>query len=174
MAIGEGLARRSGKTVVLGFIGCALAGAVFGVLAGWAGQSVHQYAKLPNQPTIDLEGTVVVQMTMLAVLCGGIGLALGTLTARAGSAFTHLLGGVLAGVFAGMVYPIAAAYLLPTAQTEHVIPRGTGATLLWFGLTAVLLGLVVPEMKLRRTRPKAPTAPEPSAPPEVIPENVSK
>lgn len=163
MAVGEGWARRSGKMALAGFLGCGLAGALFGGFAAWAGESVCHYARLPGQPTIDLEGTVVVQMTMFAVLGGGVGLALGCLTRHVGSTFSRLLGGVLAGVFAGMVYPIAAAYLLPTAQTEQIIPRGNAATLLWFGTAAIFLGLVVPEMKIRRTPAKAKPEPEPSA-----------
>ncbi len=160
MAAGEGWARRSWKTAAWGGLGCALAGAVFGGLAGWIGHSVYQYARPPGEMMIDLEGTVVVQMTMLGALGGGIGLSLGSLTGHAGTTFTRLLGGVLAGVFAGMLYPVGAAYLMPTVQTEHIVPYGGANSLLWLGLTGALLGLIVPGMKMRRTR-TAPASPEP-------------
>ena len=163
MAVGEGWARRSWKMALAGLLGCGLAGAWFGGLAGWTGESVSQYAKLPGELVIDMEGAVVVQMTMFAVLGGGVGLVLGCLTRRASSTFTHLLGGVLAGMFAGMVYPIAAAYVVPTAQTDRIIPQGNAATLLWFAVVSICLGLIVPEMKLRRTPKTAPSPPEPSA-----------
>jgi hypothetical protein len=160
MAVGEGWARRSCKMACWGFVGCALAGAFFGGVAGWIGHAVYQYARPPGQAAIDLEGTVVVQMTMLAVLGGGIGLTLGSLTGQAGTTVTRLLGGVLAGVFAGMLCPVGTAYLMPVVQTEHIVPEAAGGALLWLGLTGFLLGLIIPGMKMRRTQ-EAAAAPEP-------------
>ncbi len=152
LAVGEGLARRSMTMMIAGFIGCALAGAALGGLAGWVGHSVYQSAKLPGQATIDLAGTMVVQMTMLAALGAGVGLTLGSLAGEAGSLCTRIIAGALAGVLAGLVGPFATANLLPAAQTEQVVPRGDFAALLWLGTTGLLLGLIVPGMKLRRKK----------------------
>lgn len=167
LAMGEGWARRSWKMAIAGFLGCALAGAFFGGLAGWVGHSVFQFAKLPGALAIDLEGTVVVQMTMLAVLGAGIGLVLGSLTGEAGGLFTRVLAGALAGVLAGLVCPFATANLLPAANTENIVPQGKFAALLWLGLTGVLLGLIIPGMKLRRAASRSGPSPGP-APAKVV------
>ena len=152
MAVGEAWARRSWRTALAGFPGCALAGALFGAAAGAVGHCVYQLLLIPFEGTTDLGGTVVVQMTMLAVLGGGIGLALGSLTGFARATWTRLLAGVLAGIFAGMVYPVVTAYFIPAVHTDYVIPRdGTGA-FIWLMTTAVCLGLIIPEMKMRRGR----------------------
>ncbi|NLY02314.1 MAG: hypothetical protein GXY83_40020 [Rhodopirellula sp.] len=155
MALGEGWARGSWKIAIAGGIGCLLAGAVFGGLAGWVGHNVYQFAKMPGEMTIDLAGSVVVQMTMLAALGAGVGLALGSLAGEAGTIFTRITAGALAGMLAGLLSPFATANLLPAAQTEHLIPRGDAAVLLWLGITGVLLGLIVPGMKIRRKKPAA-------------------
>ncbi len=152
MAVGEGVARRSARAALLGLAGCALIGALFGSLAGWAGHSVSQLIRTSPQLVSNLPRIVVVQMTIWAVLGGGVGLALGCLTGCARNGFVLLLGGVLAGAFAGMIYPITAAYLMPTFQTEQMIPQAGAGALLWLGTAAFFLGVVLPEMKTRRIR----------------------
>ncbi len=152
MAVGEAWARRSWRTALAGCLGCAMAGALFGAVAGGIGHCVYHLLLIPFEGTTDLGGTVVVQMTMLAVLGGGIGLALGSLAGFARGTWTRLLAGVLAGIFAGMVYPVVTAYSIPAVHTDYVIPRdGTGA-FIWLVITAVCLGLIIPEMKMRRVR----------------------
>jgi hypothetical protein len=151
MAAGEAWARRSWRMALAGVVGCALAGALSGGVAGWVGHTVYYWLLIPFEGTTSLRGTVVVQMTMLAVLGGGIGLAMGSLTGCARGAWTRLLAGVLAGVFAGMIYPTATAYLFPATHTDYIIPRDDTGALLWLMTTAVLLGFIIPEMKLRRT-----------------------
>jgi prolipoprotein diacylglyceryltransferase len=63
-----------------------------------------------------------------------------------------ILGGVLGGVLAGIVYPFAAANLLPHDLTETLIPKGTYNRLLWIGLAALSIGGTIPGMKWNRSR----------------------
>jgi hypothetical protein len=73
-----------------------------------------------------------------------------------------MLGGLLAGLLAAMVFPILAASLvtlaaefgaaglMPDANTELIIPKGAVIRLLWLGLTAGLLGLTIPGLAAKR------------------------
>ena len=150
MAIGEACARRSWRIALVGVVGCALAGVLFGSAAGWVGHSVYQLLLIPFEGATDLQRTVVVQTAMLAVLGGGIGLTLGSLTGFARGAWTRLLGGVLAGVFAGMVYPFVMGYFVPAAHIGYVVPRDGTSALLWLVIITVFMGVIVPEMTMRR------------------------
>lgn len=151
MAIGEAFARRSWRIALVGVVGCAVAGALFGSAAGFVGHSVYHLLLIPFEGATDLQRTVVVQIAMLAVLGGGIGLTLGSLTGFARGAWTRLLGGVLAGIFAGMVYPFVTGYFVPAAHIGYVVPRDSTGALLWLVIIAVFIGVIVPEMTLRRT-----------------------
>lgn len=151
MTVGEAWARRSWRLALAGVTGCTLGGALVGALAGWVGHSVYHLLVDPFEGTTDLRGTVFVQVAMLAVLGGGVGLLLGSAIGFARSIWTRLLAGVLAGTFAGMVYPVVTAYFLPAVHTDYVIPRGGTGALLWLVLASLFLGFIVPEMKLRRS-----------------------
>ncbi|MDZ7615999.1 MAG: hypothetical protein U1E05_03280 [Patescibacteria group bacterium] len=151
MAAGQACARRSWRIALFGMIGCGLAGALFGALAGWAGHVVYHLLLIPFEGATDLKRTVVVQAVMLGTLCGGVGLVLGALTGFGRAMWTRLLGGVLAGISAGMVFPFVAGYFFPKTHVGYVLPRdGTGA-ILWLTVTAICFGLIVPELTLRRT-----------------------
>jgi hypothetical protein len=151
LAVGEGLARRSFGTILVGGAGCALAAAIFGCLAGFLGH--FSYLKL--QPVADLSPlakTIRMQAIMLGALGGGVGLALGPLSKRWTTFVVCLIAGILAGALAGMLYPMLAARFLPVAITEIDVPLDFQTRLLWVGLPAVLLGLSIPR-SARKGRP---------------------
>ncbi len=151
MALGEACARRSWRMALVGVVGCALAGVLFGSAAGWVGHLVYHLLLIPFEGATDLQRTVLVQTAMLAVLGGGIGLTLGSLGGFGRGAWTRLLGGVLAGIFAGMVYPFVTGYFVPAAHIGYVVPRDSIGALLWLVIIAVFIGVIVPEMTMRRT-----------------------
>lgn len=151
MAAGEAWAQRSWRMALVGTIGCALAGALFGMAAGWVGHSVYYLLLIPFEGATDLQRTVAVQTAMLAVLGGGIGLTLGSLAGFARGTWTRLLGGILAGLFAGMIYPIVTGYFVPAAHIGYVVPRDNMGALVWLVTIAVFVGVIVPEMTMRRT-----------------------
>ena len=103
-------------------------------------------------PKTELFRTILVQAAMLGTIGAGIGLGWGLLPGRLGRLGLAVLGGILGGVFAGIVYPFAAANLLPHDLTETLIPRGTFNRLLWIGLAASFLGATIPGMKWSRGR----------------------
>jgi hypothetical protein len=150
MAAGEGWARRCWKPALLGFFGCALVGVGLGGIAGWMGQFVYAVLRDASRTAVDLWGTTLVQTMMLATLGGSVGLALAGLTTRGNGFAACLLGGALAGAMAGLVYPITAAWFFPYAKSELFIPQEDTALFLWLGLTAVLLGAMIPGFRLRR------------------------
>lgn len=152
MTVGEAWARRSWKMALAGVFGCVLAGALLGAAAGWVGHVVYHLLLIPFEGTTSLQGTVMVQMAMLAVLGGSMGLILGSLGGFARGTWTRVLAGALAGVFAGMIYPVATAFLVPAAHTDYVVPRDASGAFPWLMITAVFLGLIIPGMQMQRTR----------------------
>jgi hypothetical protein len=71
-----------------------------------------------------------------------------------------LVGGLLAGLAAGLVHPILAAQF-PLVQTDVLVPLEPLNRLAWIGTFAVLLGLIIPGIKPPRAA--TPTAEEPTA-----------
>jgi hypothetical protein len=158
LALGEGLARRSlGRMLVAG-VACVSAGVVFGSLAGGLGHYLFGYYE-PLRQLSPLAKTMVVEGAMLATVGCGLGLALGLLTARAGTATTCVIGGILAGALAGMLYPMLTAVFMPGETTEILIPVHTGSRTLWLGLGAGLVGLTIPAVARGRKR-RAPLKPK--------------
>jgi hypothetical protein len=84
---------------------------------------------------------------MLAMLGGGIGLAAGVFVWRSTRAAGRgLVGGLLAGVLASILYPTAVAMLMPGAMTSVLIPLGLCERVLWFGLFTGCVATIVPSV----------------------------
>ena len=164
VAVGEGLARRSLGRILVAGAACVSAGAVFGSLAGGLGHYLFGYCE-PLRQFSPLAKTMVVQGSMLATVGCGLGLALGVLTARVGTAATCLMGGILAGAMAGMLYPMLTAILLPGVLTEILVPVETASQTLWLGLASGLVGLTIPAVargRKRRPPPNSKQEPRPT------------
>jgi len=137
IAIGEAFARRSPRAVLLA-VPLAAAG---GCAAGWIGSLAYEAFGIG--PLASLGDTVKAQAPMLGLLGAGVGLALGGshLSLRGGLALSGA--GLLAGLLASLVYPVAVSVLLPTASTDSLIPQGAVNRLVWIGIAAGLLGATV-------------------------------
>ncbi len=151
MAIGEAWARRSWLVATVGFLAAAVFGALFGGAAAWLGHVIYYLLLIPFEGTTSLQGTVVVQIAMLGVLGGGVGLTVGSLAGFSRSTFGYLLGGAVAGALGGMIYPVAVAFLVPAAHTDYVIPRDAAGALPWLLITALFVGIIVPQMNKGRS-----------------------
>jgi len=138
LGVGEGLSRRSLVPVLIALP----VGALFGALSGLCGFAAFELWSTGRLLT-SVESAAKVQAAMLAVLGAGSGLALGLSTKSFRIAATATVAGAVGGGLAGLLYPVAASFLLPTAGTELLIPRGELNRLLWIELTAGLLGLVI-------------------------------
>jgi hypothetical protein len=147
LACGEGLVRRSSRRAAIGALVGAAAGAILGVLGAWLGQVVMSKYGLVDAGT-GLDRTIRVQAAMLASLGLGVGLGLGLTSGQLRRLFSACLAGVLGGGLAALLYPIAAAVLLPNAQTESLIPGGPINRLLWIAAATGLLGLTIGGMRL--------------------------
>ena len=143
LGIGEGVARRSLKTILLAAVGCGLVAALFGCAAGVAGHFTC-LSRAAVEDRVSVTGTVIIQCALWGPLGAGVGLALGSLAGRLRTAIACLVAGLAAGVLAAGVFPIAASLLLPSSQTDWPVPIGADTRLLWIGCSAVLLGLIVP------------------------------
>lgn len=136
LALAGGTARRSASRLAI----AAPLGALGGAAGGLIGTVVHvMWLQTAAQP--DVIHTAGQQLAALAALGLGVGLAFGC-AQRA--VRTALPAGLLAGALAGIAYPIAVSLLLPATGTESLIPGDRLSRLLYIGLTAALLGLIVP------------------------------
>jgi hypothetical protein len=136
-----GLALASGRA-----LGAPIAlpvGFLLGALDGWIGSLVHERWSLALGQD-ELMRTVGVQATVL----GGLGLAVGLAFAAAQCRLRWLLmaglGGIVAGVVTGTIYPVGMSIVMPAVNSEPLIPQEATCRLIWIELMACLLGLVVP------------------------------
>lgn len=126
-----------------GIVLSVLSGVLFGALASVVGYSLDKQlgslAAVPSSVAI-----IAAQGLMLGLMGGGVGLAVGASTRTPGAATKACYHGLLAGVLAGVIYPIAAAGLLPACNIEILVPDDRYAQMLWLGLASGLVGLLVP------------------------------
>ncbi len=146
VAVAEGLARKSIATALVAGLGCAAVGAVIGALAGYLGNMFFAHYKT-EQTVTDLGVAVRVYGAMFALMGGGIGLAAGVFLGRPlSTAVNCLAGGLLAGLLSGLAYPVLCALAVPTADTNVLIPVGGGERFLWCGITAAIIGGLIPAL----------------------------
>lgn len=143
LATAEGWGRRSWGMAAAGGPISAAVGLLFGGLAAWLALLLDA-CDAARLNLVDLGKTALVQAVMLATLGAGLGIGVGLLSRSRKTVLRCLLGGWLGGCLAGFLYPVAAAWLLPAADTESVIPRGPVNHLLWIGMVAGLLGATIP------------------------------
>jgi hypothetical protein len=152
VALASGQVRlcRRAKVAVLGIVVSGLIAAGMGLLAGILGVAANRLANSAAAiPTsVAIVGT---QGVLLGVMGGGVGLGLGALTGRVGTAARSAAHGLLAGALAGILFPILTAGLLPPANINMPIPGNRFAQLLWIGLACGLIGILTP----RGLRPPA-------------------
>ncbi len=149
LAVGEGVAQRSRRIVLKAALAGTAVAAVFGCLAALTGHVAFDY-HYPIEGLSPLAKTIRTQAAMLATLGAGIGLAVGIFSGGRRIGFTCVVGGLLAGVLAGMVYPMVTAVCFPGIATELVVPYGTVDRFLWIGVMTGLAGVIIPGVGRRR------------------------
>ena len=116
--------------------------AVFGAGAGLLGAVV--FASLKDTSGLSpLAKTIAVQGAMLGFFGLGIGISVAFPYARLRLLLQCAGGGVLGGLLAALIYPIAVGYLLPEAQTERVLPKDGTILLILISFVTVLITLVL-------------------------------
>jgi hypothetical protein len=141
MALARAMVTKSWKVAVFGAITCGLCGALLGALGSYLGYTAKGYL-VTNEAIPPSVSTVIAQAVMLGLLGAGVGLGLG-LTRTGGKALTVATYGLLAGVLAGILYPILAVGILPACNIDLLVPNKSYSQLLWTALSSGLIGLLV-------------------------------
>ena len=149
-----GLRYRSLKRAVMGAVAGACMGALGAVLGGLLANLSGALVKSAGE-TDSLLATSVTQMTVLGLLGAGIGIGMGAAVASKPSLGESTLFGFLAGVLAGLLFPITTAVAFPMAVTDDLVPLDPIAQLVWVLLTALLLGLLLPMAGSKRQKSTA-------------------
>ncbi|MGE3780882.1 MAG: hypothetical protein AB7F89_27085, partial [Pirellulaceae bacterium] len=153
VALGESIRRRS-----VAPLGIALPlGAVAGCVAGVAGSLAVE--SFDFRSVASVTETVKVQAVMLSILGFGIGAAWGLTTGRPRLAWMSGMAGLAAGFLVGLLYPVVASFVLPSANTAALIPGGLWNRLLWIELAAAAYGALVVATLTSAPRSERPSPP---------------
>ena len=116
-------------------------GAIGGAIGGILGCLVYERLG----PNVGELGPTITAQLLAAIHLGlGVGLGLGLATKSVAAAMKTALAGVAAGALAGIIYSIAVSLLFPEASTDALLPAEASTRLLWLGMFAGMIGLVIP------------------------------
>jgi hypothetical protein len=152
LATAEAASRhRAGTAILKGLLAGVVAG-LAGAVGGFAGsEAFTQTVQVTDWSP--LAKTIAIQVGVLGLLGFGVGVGVGLPYAKGRLPIHGIVGAVLGGVLAGIIYPAVVGYLLPTVDTEMLVPGNRGGRLPWLLLTAGLIGLVATGLgKSRRTK----------------------
>jgi hypothetical protein len=130
-------ARRAWLTFLL----APLLGLVGGVIGGWFGPLVYVAArdKVGHADLLQIVGAQMLIGVPLGLLLGlGVGLSGGTVKSAIRGGAVGTLGGVLFAI----LYPLIVAVLLPTANTEVLLPEEGITRLVWLATLGGSVGLL--------------------------------
>jgi hypothetical protein len=134
----------SGTAAALGAVTAFLLGGLFGAAGGFLGDVAYASVKTSVEP-LPLVRTVLVQTITLGTLGLGIGLGLSAFRHRFSRASKNRVpAGILAGLCAGMCYPIVVSMALPFAQTESTLPMEPWSQSVWMMSISLLFGIIMP------------------------------
>jgi hypothetical protein len=145
--VGAGLAvAEAGKrgSAGSGLWRCPASGAIaaaFGAGAGLLGGFV--FVSLQDNTLSPLARTVATQAAMLGLFGLGIGIAVAVPYGRLRLLFQSAVGGALGGLLTALLFPTAVGYLLPSAQTERILPKDNTVLLILIATVTLLIGLVL-------------------------------
>lgn len=120
-----------------GFMGMA-----FGAVAGLAG-CLMQY-NLISQGMLAMTQSCTIYGLVFGLFGMGMGAVLGGLQGKVPVAVKASLTGLIAGGLGGILYPIAASLLIPSADIEPFMPLDTTARLLLLAVPTVCIALLIP------------------------------
>ncbi len=140
------------EAVFRGQVGRAVWGSLLAALVavaaatggGILGSTLSDSASLPEDP---LTKTIIVQAVTLGLLGLGVGAGVGLAIMLPGVRPPFFaacsVGGLLGGMVGGLVYPLASSIFLPNARTEISLPDPGASRLLWLGLAAIAVALIL-------------------------------
>jgi hypothetical protein len=118
-------------------------GMLLGGAAGFLGCIAHQ-TLTPYEMYPTVADTVKVQSILLGLFGAGVGSAAGLFHRPPKTVLQCAVAGLVAGILAGMMFPLIASFVLPAANVQPLIPPQPVPQLLWLGFSCILLGLIVP------------------------------
>jgi hypothetical protein len=158
----EAAARRLERGALMGLGVGAVIGTAVGSLSGLVGQSLMEQLQTAGS-LVPITRTTVTQTCTLGMLGLGVGAAVGLAAGGRRRLLTYVGAGALSGILAGLLFPVACAFVMYRVETEGVtIPGGVlggrsevWGLALWVGLFVAAVGLIIPLV----TRGKTPAAP---------------
>ena len=151
LGAGEAAARRFADGTVARLVVGVVLGTAVACASAVVGQLLAQTLYTPEPSLSPIVLTFIVQACMLGLFGLGVGAALGFVAGGARTAGVVAMSGLIAGIVAAFVYPVASTFLTPSLQTEFVMPGGvlrgqkhTVGLVLYLGLLVVSLGLILP------------------------------
>lgn len=121
----------------------------------------------PFESLGSMERTVMGQILMFGALGAGVGFCVGAVGNNRRLMYRCTGAGITAGILAGVLFPVIAAFALPRVQTDVVIPDGSGGIFgcvnqpgkiglaAWFGTAGLLLAGLIKPIANRRKTPKS-------------------
>ncbi len=128
--------------LVLRLLSGAVVGALVGAVAGSAAFYLQQF--FAGQGRISVLQSVMVHSLLFASLGLGLGILSGAFTKNGSIVLQRAGAGLVAGLFAGIAYPILASVLFATVDIDALIPSTLAAQVMWLLLGAVFLGWLIP------------------------------
>ena len=153
LAAAVGFVGRSSRRAMLGALAGVIFGALFGAAAGYA--ALLTGGSLANVDSVDPSHvSMAIHTVAWGIVAPGVGVACTVAAGSARLAGRYVPATVAAGILAGLLYFPLVALLLPTEDTDIVIPESLAARILWTTVPAVLIGVTV-----ARTANRAPREP---------------
>jgi hypothetical protein len=149
-------------------------GAVLGGAAGAGGGFLAMWLHLRFESVSGATPTLTeaIMLQAAAWVCAGLGIALGVWVASLGrrALVDTIVGGILAGVFVGAIYPPLTSVVFPSENTDRLFPEKglfpgdvaagpTAAFLFWAIFTGVLYSVVLGGVGRRAPEPVAENLP---------------
>jgi hypothetical protein len=162
LGAGEAAARRFERRALIGLVVGTVLGTAVGCLSGLLGQALMEQLRFVRA-LAPITQTTLAQICTLGMFGLGVGAAVGAARGSRRRLLTFVGAGAVSGVLAGLLFPVACAFVLYGVETEGVtIPGGvlggrseTWGLVLWMGLLVAAVGLIVPLV----TREKPSTSP---------------
>lgn len=162
LGAGEAAARRFDRAALIGLAMGTVLGTAVGCMSGLLGQALMEQLRLVRW-LVPITQTTIAQICTLGMLGLGVGAAVGAARGSRRRLPAFAGAGAFSGVLAGLLFPVACAFVFYGVETEGVtIPGGVlggrseaWGLALWTGLLVAAVGLIVPLVTREKPLPAA-------------------
>jgi len=140
--LAAGLGRKSATAGMAGLLGGAVAGAGFGICAGFL--EVFVDLQLRQFETLnDTLKAIIMHVSAWLVVGVGAGLVFGFVNRATHRTGRLIAAAVSGGLVAGVLYAPLAALFFAADKSEQLVPTGRGNKIFWIALAATLMALAM-------------------------------